>query len=140
MYSVLWHCYKKLYIVRCYRHMIASHSQKTRILWKLLVSLRRKYTILSATLLVSICPCLAIFYPHITHQVIPSSRNFKFVRVCSLVGRYFYNMYILKKLEIVFFFNVEDNSILPCLHNIRLSFNKLHIEMLQCFVNQNAHV
>ena len=29
---------------------------------------------------------------------IPYFRNFKFVRVCVLFGRYFYNMYIVKKL------------------------------------------
>jgi len=46
-------------------------------------------------------------------------------------------MYIAKIFEIVFSFNVKDNTIFPCLHNIRLSYN---IEMLQCFVNQNAHV
>jgi len=31
---------------------------------------------------------------------IPSLRNFKFVRVCSLVGRYFYNMYIVTKMKL----------------------------------------
>jgi len=41
-------------------------------------------------------------------------------------GRYFYNMYILNMFEIVFSFNVKDNNIFPCLHNIRLSD--------QCFV------
>ena len=30
-------------------------------------------------------------------STIPYFRNFKFVRVCSLVGRYFYNMFIVKK-------------------------------------------
>ena len=43
--------------------------------------------------------------------------------VLSFLGRYFYNMYILKMFEIVFSFNVKDNNIFPCLHNIRLSYN-----------------
>ena len=34
-------------------------------------------------------------------------------------------MYIVKKFEIVFSFNIKDNNIFPCLHNIRLSYNKL---------------
>jgi len=46
-------------------------------------------------------------------------------------------MNIVKKSEIVFSFNVKDNNIFPCLHNIRLFYN---IEMLQCFVYQNARV
>ena len=50
----------------------------------------------------------------------PYFRKFKFVRVCSLVGRYFYNICTVKKFEIVFTFNVKDNNICPCLHNIRL--------------------
>jgi len=40
-----------------------------------------------------------------------------FVRVCSLVGRFFYNMiviYIVKKLEIVFSFNIKDNNVFSC--------------------------
>ena len=32
-------------------------------------------------------------------------------------------MYIVKKFEIVFSFNVKDTNIVPCLHNIRLSYN-----------------
>ena len=48
--------------------------------------------------------------------------NFKFVRVCSLVGRYFYSVFIVNKFEIVFSLNVKDNNIFPCLH-IRLSDN-----------------
>jgi len=52
---------------------------------------------------------------------IPYFRNVKFVRVCSLVGRYFYNMYIVKKFKIVFSFNVNNNNIFPCLRDIRLS-------------------
>ena len=61
--------------------------------------------------------------------IIPYFRNFKFVSVCSLVGRYFCRnsticIYIIvKQFEIVFFFNVKDKTIFPCLHNIRLSFN-----------------
>jgi len=47
-------------------------------------------------------------------------------------------MYIVKMFENVFSFNVKDKNIYPCLHNTRLSFNIK--EMLQCFVNQNAHV
>jgi len=39
--------------------------------------------------------------------------------------------------EIVFSFNVKNNNIFPCSHNIRLSY---YIEMLQYFVNQIAHV
>ena len=31
--------------------------------------------------------------------------------------------YFRKKFEIVFFFNVKNNGIFPCLHNIRLSYN-----------------
>jgi len=54
---------------------------------------------------------------------IPYFRNLKFVKVCSLVGRYFYNLYKIKKFEIVFSFNVRDNNIFPLLHNIRLSYN-----------------
>ena len=45
---------------------------------------------------------------------IPYFQNFEFVRVCSLVGRYFSNMYIVKKFEIVCSFNVKDNNIFPC--------------------------
>jgi len=32
-------------------------------------------------------------------------------------------MFIVKMLEIVFSFNVKDNNIFPCLHNIILSYN-----------------
>jgi len=39
------------------------------------------------------------------------------------LGRCFYNMYIVKMFEIMFFFIVKDNKIFPCLHNIRLSYN-----------------
>ena len=61
---------------------------------------------------------------------IPYFWNFNFVRVISLVGRYFYNTYIhvVKKYEIVFSFNIKDNYIFPCLHNIKLSYN-----ILKCF-------
>ena len=55
--------------------------------------------------------------------------------VLSLLGRYFYNTYRVKMFETVFSFNVKDNNIFPCLHNIKLSYN-----MLQCFVNQNVYV
>ena len=35
-----------------------------------------------------------------------------------------YNMYVVKKFEIVFSFNFKNNKyIFPCLHNIRLSYN-----------------
>jgi len=45
-------------------------------------------------------------------------------RVCSLVGKY-------EKFEIVFSFNVKDNNIVLCLHNIRLSYNIiLHASVL----------
>jgi len=46
-------------------------------------------------------------------------------RVCSLVGRYFYNMYIhsLHFLYFLYFFNVKDSQIVSCLHKIRLSYN-----------------
>ena len=50
-------------------------------------------------------------------------QNFKFVRVCSLVGRYFYNMHIVRKFEVMFSFNVKNKNIFPCLHDIRLSYN-----------------
>ena len=30
------------------------------------------------------------------------------------LGRYFYNMYIVKMFEIVFSFNVKDTNIFPC--------------------------
>ena len=54
----------------------------------------------------------------------PIFEMFRFVRVSSLVGRYFYNMYILvQQFEIVFSFNAKDNSIYPCLENIRLAYN-----------------
>ena len=43
--------------------------------------------------------------------------------VLSLMGRYFYIMYIVKIFEIVIFFTVKDNNIFPCLRNIRLSYN-----------------
>jgi len=32
-------------------------------------------------------------------------------------------MYIVKQFDIVFSFNVKNNNIFPCLHNIRLSYN-----------------
>jgi len=32
-------------------------------------------------------------------------------------------MYIANMFQIVFSFGVKDNNILPCLHNIRLSYN-----------------
>jgi len=50
-------------------------------------------------------------------------------------------MHIVKTLEIVFSFNVKDNNIFSCLHNIRLSFNikkcfgGLSIRMLHKTVN-----
>ena len=43
--------------------------------------------------------------------------------VLSLLGRFFYNIYIVKLFEIVFSFNVKDNNICPCLYNIRRSYN-----------------
>jgi len=47
------------------------------------------------------------------------------------LGGYFYNMYIVKMLEIVFSYNVKDNDIYPGLHNtcIRLSYN-----IQKCFI------
>ena len=49
---------------------------------------------------------------------------FKFVRVCSLVVRYFYNkcVYSKKKFKIRFSFNIKDDNIFPCLQNIRLFY------------------
>ena len=44
--------------------------------------------------------------------------------VLSLLGRYFYNSYIVNMFESVFSLNVNDNNIFPCLHNIRLTYNK----------------
>jgi len=52
-------------------------------------------------------------------------------------------MYVVKMFEIVFSFNVKDNNIFPCLHNIRLSYN-----IYKCFsvsefffrMLQNVHV
>ena len=49
----------------------------------------------------------------LSETTIPYFRNFKFVRVCSLVGRYFYNEYTVKKFEIVFSLNIKDNNICP---------------------------
>jgi len=46
-----------------------------------------------------------------------------FSRVLFHLLRYFYNMYILKMFEIVFFFIVKDNHMFQCLHNIRFSFH-----------------
>jgi len=46
-----------------------------------------------------------------------------FSRVLSLLGRNFYNSFIVKKVEIVFSFNVKDDNIFPYLHSIRLSNN-----------------
>jgi len=43
--------------------------------------------------------------------------------VLSLLRRYFYKVYIVKMFEIVLSFNVKDNNIFPCFHNIRLSYN-----------------
>ena len=43
--------------------------------------------------------------------------------VPSLLGRYFYNIFIVKIIETVFSFTIKDNNIFPCLHNIRLSYN-----------------
>jgi len=56
-------------------------------------------------------------------------RNVQFVRVCSHVGRYFYNVYS-KKFEIVFSSNVKDNNLCPCVHNKRLSYN-----IYKCFIS-----
>ena len=51
----------------------------------------------------------------------------RFVRVCSLVGRYFLTMYITEKVAIVFSFNVKDNNTFPCLHYVRHSYNISYI-------------
>jgi len=62
----------------------------------------------------------------------------RYPRKCHyVIKKSCYDMYIAKLFEIVFFFYVKDDNLSPCLHNIRLYYN---IEMLQCFVNQNAHV
>ena len=39
---------------------------------------------------------------------------YTFSRVLSLLGRYFYHVYIVKMFEIVFSFNVKDTNIFPC--------------------------
>jgi len=46
-----------------------------------------------------------------THVLLLYCRKFKFVRVTSLVGRYLYNMYIVKRFVIVFSFNVHVYAI-----------------------------
>jgi len=58
-----------------------------------------------------------IVFKYLTACSIPYFLTFKFVRVSTLVGRYFYNMYIVKKFEIVFSSNVKDKHIFPCFHN-----------------------
>jgi len=50
-------------------------------------------------------------------------RNVKFVRVCSLVDRDFYNVYIVISLKSLFSFNAKDNTICPYTHTSRLSYN-----------------
>ena len=47
-------------------------------------------------------PCVAI----------PYFRKFKLVRVCSLVGRYFCNVFLVTKFENVFSVNVKDTYII----------------------------
>jgi len=44
------------------------------------------------------------------------------LRVLSLFMHY--NMHIVKMFEVVFSFDVKDNNIFSCLHNIRLFYNK----------------
>ena len=84
-------------------------------------------------LLKSIKTCCIENPTPITCIPIPSLRyKDNSVWVLSFLGSYFYNSYIVKMFEIVFFFSVKDNYIFPCLHTIRLFYNK---EMLQCFVN-----
>jgi len=53
------------------------------------------------------------FKTHEINQVcfIPYFRNFKFVRVCSLVGGYFYNVDLVKRLKLGFSFNINDNNL-----------------------------
>jgi len=46
--------------------------------------------------------------------LIPFFQSFKFVRVCSLVGRYIHNVYIVKTLKIVFSLNFTVNNIFLC--------------------------
>ena len=50
-------------------------------------------------------------------------RDNTFSWVLSLLGRYFYIMYVVKMFEIVFSCNVKYNNIFPGLHNIKLSYN-----------------
>ena len=38
------------------------------------------------------------------------------------------NIHVVKQYEIVLSFNIKDNYIFPCLHNIKLSYN-----ILKCF-------
>jgi len=52
----------------------------------------------------------------------------KFVRVSSLVGKYFYKMYLVKKFELVFSFYVKDTNIIPCLRSIILSVSACQSE------------
>ena len=66
---------------------------------------------------------------------IPFFRNFKFVKVCSLVGRYFCNMFTEKNNETVFSFNIKDTNTFPCLHDIRLSYNITKCACLHITVN-----
>jgi len=49
---------------------------------------------------------MTTFY-FVTVSLILYFRNFLFVRVCSLVGRYFYNMYTVKMFQVVFFFKSQ---------------------------------
>jgi len=50
-------------------------------------------------------------------------RNFTFERVSSLFVRYFYNVYKEKNIWVVVSLNVKDNTIFPCLHTNRPSYN-----------------
>ena len=54
---------------------------------------------------------------------ITTFRTFKFVRVCSLVGRYFHSVHIVNSLTIVLSLNINCDTIFPCWHNNRLFFN-----------------
>jgi len=57
-------------------------------------------------------------------NTIPYLWKLMFVRVISLVGRYFfYNMYTLTSLKLRFCLYVNDNTICQCLH-VRLSYIK----------------
>jgi len=57
-------------------------------------------------------------------MTIPYFQKIKFIRVSSLVGRYFYDVYVYsKKFEIVFSLKFKYNNICRKYHTIRLSYS-----------------